>query len=61
MDVDDPMDMELNKTQMQLHHDELKELLKVNSIKCIDHMRILLKESLQFDILLCRMVYMPFV
>jgi hypothetical protein len=44
-----------------LNEDELRELLKVNSNKCIEHMRISPKEASRFDISLCRMVYMPLV
>jgi hypothetical protein len=44
-----------------LNEDELRELLKVNSNKCIEHMRISPKEASRFDIPLCRMVYMPLV
>jgi hypothetical protein len=44
-----------------LNEDELRELLKVNSNKYIEHMRISPKEVSRFDIPLCRMVYMPLV
>ena len=33
----------------------------MDSIQCIKRMRISLKEASRFDILLCRMVYMPVV
>jgi hypothetical protein len=44
-----------------LNEDELRELLKVNSNKCIEHMWISPKEASRFDIPLCRMVYVPLV
>ena len=44
-----------------LNEDELQELLKVNSNKCIERMRISPKEASRFDIPLCRMIYMLLV
>jgi hypothetical protein len=62
MDVDDSaLGEEEVEPEELLNEDELRELLKVNSNKCIDHMRITPKEASWFDIPLCRMIYMPLV
>jgi hypothetical protein len=53
-DVEEEMDRKLNK-------DDLRGMLKVNSNKCIEDMWIKPKEASRFNILLCRMVYMPLV
>jgi hypothetical protein len=53
-DVEEEMDRKLNE-------DDLRGMLKVNSNKCIEDMRIKPKQSSRFDIPICRMVYMPFV
>lgn len=58
MDLDDSG---VREEEASLNEDELRELLKVNSNKCIEHMRILPKESSRFHIPLCRMIYMPLV
>jgi hypothetical protein len=61
---DAPMDVsddEQNEASEMLNEDELRVLQKVNSIQCIEGMRILPKEVSRFDIPLCRMVYMPLV
>ena len=44
-----------------LNEVELREQLKVNSNKCIEHMWISPKEASRFDIPLCKMIYMPLV
>jgi hypothetical protein len=54
---DDEQDEEL----LKLNEDELRELQQVNSIVCIKLMRLTPKEASQFDIPLCRMVYIPLV
>ena len=54
--IDDPEEPECT-----LNEDELRQVLKVNSNKCIEHMRILPKEASRFNIPLCQMVYMPLV
>jgi hypothetical protein len=46
---------------LKLNEDELRELEKVNSIQCIDGMRITPKVDFRFDILLCRMIYILLV
>jgi hypothetical protein len=46
---------------LKFNEDELRELQKVDSIQCIEDMRILPKEVSRFDIPLCRMVYIPLV
>ena len=62
MDLDDSAVGEEDADQEeQLNEDELQELLKVNSNKCIEHMRISPKEASRFDIPLCRMIYMSLV
>jgi hypothetical protein len=58
MDVSDD---EQDEALLNLNEDELQELQKTNSIQCIEGMRMLPKEVSKFDILLCRMVYMPLV
>jgi hypothetical protein len=58
MDVNDDEQDEANE---MLNEDELRVLQKVNSIQCIESMRILPKEVSRFDIPLCQMVYMPLV
>jgi hypothetical protein len=47
-----------NEAQLKLHKHELRELQKINSIKCIELMRISPKEASCFDIPLYRMVPM---
>jgi hypothetical protein len=59
--VVDVSDDEENEAQLKLKEHELRELQKINSIKCIELMRIPPKEASRFDILLCRMVPMPLV
>jgi hypothetical protein len=59
--VVDVSDDEENETQLQLNKHELRELQKINSIKCIELMRISPKEASRFDIPLCWMVPMPLV
>jgi hypothetical protein len=62
MDLDDStLGDEEAEPEDLLNEDELRELLKVNSNKCIEHMQILPKEASRFDIPLCRMIYMPLV
>jgi hypothetical protein len=62
MDVDDSaLGEEEVEPEELLNEDELRELLKVNSNKCIDYMWIIPKEASRFDIPLCRMIYMPLV
>jgi hypothetical protein len=59
-----PMDVsedEQDEALLKLNEDELRELQKVESIQCIEGMRILPKEVSRFDISLCRMIYMPLV
>jgi hypothetical protein len=59
-----PMDVsedEQDEAILKLNEDELRELQKVDSIQCIEVMRILPKEVSRLDIPLCRMVYMPLV
>jgi hypothetical protein len=61
---DAPMDLsddDQDEAIQMLNEDELRVLQKVNSIQCIEGMRILPKEVSRFDIPLCRMVYMPLV
>jgi len=43
------------------NEDEMRLTQKVNSIDCIEAMRVFLKEELRFDILLCRMIPTPIV
>ena len=62
MDLDDSaLDDEDAEQEGSLNEDELRENLKVNSNKCIEHMWISPKEASRFDIPLCRMIYMPLV
>jgi hypothetical protein len=59
-----PMDVceeEQDDALLKLNEDELREMQKVNSIQCIQSMRISPLEESQFHIPLCRMVYMPLV
>jgi hypothetical protein len=58
MDVSDD---EQDEALVKLNEDELRELLKENSIQCIKGMQILPKEVSRFDIPLYRMVYMLLV
>jgi hypothetical protein len=53
-DIEEEMDQKLNEA-------DLRGMLKVNSNKCIEDMRIKPKQSSRFDIPLCRMVCMPLV
>ena len=58
MDVNEE---EHDEALLKLNENELCKMQKVNSIKCIQRMRISpLKES-QFHIPLCKMMYMPLV
>jgi hypothetical protein len=50
-----------DKAQPKLNEHELRELQKINSIKCIELMRISPKEASCFDIPLCRMVPIPLI
>jgi hypothetical protein len=52
---------EHDEPEIGLNEDELRQVLKVNSNKCIEHMCINPKEASRFDIPLCRMIYMPLV
>jgi hypothetical protein len=62
MDLDDSaLGDEEAEPEDLLNEDELRELLKVNSNKYIEYMRISPKEASRFDIPLCRMIYMPLV
>jgi hypothetical protein len=62
MEVDDTVVIEdVDEPKCALNEDELCQVLKVNSIKCIEHMHITPKEASRFDIPLCRMIYMPLV
>jgi hypothetical protein len=59
-----PMDVsdgEQDEALMKLNEDELREMQKVNSIQCIQWMRISPMDESGFHIPLCRMVYMPLV
>jgi hypothetical protein len=56
--VVDVSDDKENEAQLKLHKHELRELQKINSIKCIELMRISPKEASCFDIPLYRMVPM---
>jgi hypothetical protein len=47
---------EHDEPEIGLNEDELRQVLKVNSNKCIEHMRINPKEASKFDIPLCRMI-----
>ena len=53
--------METKQDEMGLkeYKDNLRKLLMVNSIKCIDPMRIQPRKESMFDIPHCCMVYMP--
>jgi hypothetical protein len=52
---------EQDEPKIKLNEDDLRQVLEVNSNKCIEHMRINPKEASRFDIPLCRMIYMPLV
>jgi hypothetical protein len=52
---------EHDEPEIGLNEDELRQVLKVNSNKCIEHMHINPKEASRFDIPLYRMIYMPLV
>ena len=54
-------DDEVDEALLKLNEDELHNLQKANSIQCIEGMRLSPKEASRFDILLCRMIYMPLV
>jgi hypothetical protein len=59
-----PMDVsvdEQDEALLKLNEDELREIQKVNSIQCIQFMRIVPKENSRIHILLCQMVYMLLV
>jgi hypothetical protein len=59
-----PMDVsedEQDEALLKLDEDELQELQKVDSIQCIEGMRISPKEASRLNIPLCRMVYMLLV
>jgi hypothetical protein len=58
MDVSDD---EQDEALLKLNEDELRVLQKVDSIQCIEGMRILPKEVFRLDIPLCHMVYMPLI
>lgn len=58
MDLDESV---VGEEHASLNEVELRELLKVNSNKCIENMRILPTEASRFHIPLCRMIYMPLV
>ena len=58
MDISDDED---DQDTLKLNEDQLRSLQKVNSIQCIEGMRIMPKEESRFDIPLCRMIYMPLV
>ena len=62
MEVDDTIVIDNpDELECTLNEDKLRQVLKVNSNKCIEHMYISPKEAFRFDIPLCRMVYMPLV
>jgi hypothetical protein len=62
MEVDDIVVIEdVDEPKCTLNEDELRQILKVNSNKCIERMRITPKEASRFDIPLCRIIYMPLV
>jgi hypothetical protein len=59
-----PMDVSDDKQDealLKLNEDELREMQKVNSIQCIQRMKISPMEESQFHIPLCRRLYMPLV
>jgi hypothetical protein len=58
MDVSDD---DQDEALLKLNEDELRVLQKVNSIQCIELMRISPKEASRFDIPSCQMVYMPLI
>jgi hypothetical protein len=57
----DVTEAEHDEALLKLNEDELRVLQKMDSIQCIEGMRITPKEASRFDIPLCRMVYMPVV
>jgi hypothetical protein len=57
----DVCDEEQDEAFLKLNEDELREMQKVNSIQCIQCMRISPMDESRFHIPLCRMVYMPLV
>jgi hypothetical protein len=57
----DISDDEQDEALLKLNEDELRVLQKVDSIQCIEGMRISPKEVSRLDIPLCHMVYMPLV
>jgi hypothetical protein len=57
----DVCDEERDEAFLKLNEDELREMQKVNTIQCIQRMRISPMEESRFHIPLCRMVYMPLV
>ena len=57
----DISDEEKDEALLKLNEDELRILQKVDSIQVIEGMRIFPKDASRFDILLCKMVYMPLV
>lgn len=61
MEIDNTIIIDDEEPECTLNEDELRQVLKVNSNKCIEHMRISPKEASRFNIPLCRMVYMPLV
>ena len=46
---------------LKLNEDELRNQQKVNSIQCIEAMKLSSKEASKFDIPLYQMIYMPVV
>jgi hypothetical protein len=60
MEVDDTVMIDNpDKPECTLNEDKLRQVLKVNSNKCIEHMHISPREASRFDIPLSRMVDMP--
>jgi hypothetical protein len=59
--VVDLSDDKENEAQLKLNEHELRELRKLNSVKCIKLMRISPKEASCIDIPLCKMVPMPLI
>jgi hypothetical protein len=53
------METEEDEMELKEYKDNLQKLLMVNSIKCIDHMRIQPWKESTFDIPHYYMVYMP--
>ena len=54
-------DDEQDEALLKLNEEELRRLQKVDSIQVIENMQISPKDASRFDILLCRMLYMPLV